>query len=194
MKNKTNKTKKIVKILCAILLVVLLQTMGYTYAKYATTVNGSGDAEIAKWSFNMTKSGTETQNVKLISTANKTSSGKIAPGTSGSFILKIDATGSEVGVNYSVKFANEENKPKNIKFICDGKEYASLSEIDSIKGKINYDAGKKTVLVTINWVWQYETGTTDGTIATNDELDTQDANSLSDYTFDIIATGTQSAD
>lgn len=190
-----NKTRKIIKVLCALLLVVLLQTMGYTYAKYVTTVKGSGEAEIANWSFKMTKAGEETQNVKLINTANQTTlvNGKIAPGTSGSFILKIDAMGSEVGVDYAINFTNEQNKPKNIIFTYDGTEYKSLSEIDTIKGNISYDAGVKTKLITIQWRWEYETGSTDVVIAANDKLDTQDANLLLDYTFDIVATGTQSA-
>ena len=146
-----NKSKKIIKIALALLLVVLVQTIGTTYAKYIAEERGVGEASVASWAFKMTKNETETKNVELVNTVNKSTlkNGKIAPGTSGAFDLKIDATGSEVGMDYAINFANEKNKPQNIVFIYNGNTYKSLSEIDSITGNIAYNAPQKYQIILI---------------------------------------------
>ena len=189
MKNKTIKT---IKILSAILLVVMLQAMGYTYAKYITSETGTGQAEIAKWGFQIVKNGSETKNVSLVNTVNNNTlvDGKIAPGTSGAILIAVDATPSEVDVDYTIQFANEKNKPNNIVFTHNGTEYSSLSEI-VVNGEFDYETVNKKREHAVLWRWAYETGTTNKEKTTNDELDTQDANTITQYTFDIIATGTQ---
>lgn len=187
-----NKTIKIIKILSAILLVVMLQAMGYTYAKYITSETGTGQAEIAKWGFQIVKNGSETKNVSLVNTVNNDTlvDGKIAPGTSGAILIAVDATPSEVDVDYTIQFANEKNKPNNIVFTHNGTEYSSLSEI-VVNGEFDYETVNKKREHAVLWRWAYETGTTNKEKTTNDELDTQDANTIAQYTFDIIATGTQ---
>ena len=189
-----NKSKKIIKIALALLLVVLVQTIGITYAKYISEERGTGEASVAGWAFKMTKNETETKNVELINTVNKSTlvNGKIAPGTSGLIELKIDATGAEVGMDYAINFANEKNKPQNIVFTYNDNTYKSLSEIDDITGNIPYYDAEKFEIVLIEWKWEYETGNTKDLISYNDEIDTQDGIALLNYTFDIIATGTQS--
>lgn len=189
-----NKTKKIIKLLIAILLIVAIQMMGYTYGKYLTKETGTGQAEIAKWGFEIVKDGEQTKTVKLTNTAslNKTASGKIAPGTKGTILISLDASAAEVDLDYSLKFSNERNKPNNIKFTYSGVTYKTLSEISTIKGTIKHDATEKVKDIQITWEWPYETGLTDTEISANDELDIQDANNITEYTFDITATGTQS--
>lgn len=188
-----NKTKKIIKLLSVLLLVVVLQTMGYTYAKYLTTENGTGQAEIAKWGFEIVKDGEQTKTVKLVNTINKDTlvKGKIAPGTSGTILISLDASKSEVDLDYDVKFANEKNKPNNITFTYSGVTYKSLSEITTINGKIKYYDPDRVKNIEINWEWPYETGLTEEEITRNDALDNQAANNITEYTFDIVATGTQ---
>lgn len=188
------KSKKIIMLLCALVLLLSIGTGGYTYAKYITSEKGNGQAEIAKWSFVV---GTDTEsikNVKLVNTVESSSlvNGKIAPGTSGAFYINIDGTDSDVGIDYEVKFANEKNKPTNIVFRYAGKDYKSLAEMgDEIKGNIPLDSNPKTRRIQIMWRWEYETGTGDE-ITTNDNIDTQEGISCLDYTFDIIVTGKQS--
>ena len=188
-----NKTKKIFKIISVVLLVILLQTMGYTYAKYVTQETGTGQADVAKWAFQIQKEGEQTKTVKLLDTTNKKTlvNGKIAPGTAGIINIVLDGTGSEVDLEYKLEFANEQNKPQNMLFSYDGKNYSSLSEIKTITGNIKQSETTKTAEIIIYWRWNYETGTTDSEISTNDQIDTQDAKVITEYTFDIIATGTQ---
>lgn len=43
----------------------------------------------------------------------------------------------------------------------------------------------------IEWKWEYETGSTDEEIASNDILDTKDAQTIQDYKFVINVSGEQ---
>ena len=190
---KKEKNKKIIKILCAVLLLMSLGMTGYTYAKYVTQEKGNGSADIATWSFRIEKDENEdVKTIRLADTSNKETllNGKIAPGTSGQFYLKINAVGSEVAVDYKVTFGNEKNKPDNIIFKYDGKTYSSLSEIDAIQGTMGL-TDYKSQLIKVEWEWPYETGNTPEEIAENDERDTIDAKNISDYRFDVVVTGTQ---
>jgi len=188
-----NKTRKIIRITCAILLIVLVQVIGITYAKYIASEKGSGQAEIAQWSFEISKDGEQIKNINLADTAQGDSAikGKLAPGSWGGIGIQLNATGSDVGVDYTLEFANEQNKPKNLEFVYNGVTYNSISEIVS-SGTISYDEPNKTRQISILWRWNYETGSNDEEKAANNKLDTEYANSKNEYTFDIIATGTQS--
>lgn len=188
-----NKTKKIIRITFAILLVVIVQTIGITYAKYIATEKGTGQAEIAQWAFEIVKDGEQTKTINLADTVADGSvpSGKLAPGSYGSILLELDATNSDVDVDYTLEFANEKNKPENLEFVSNGVTYDSITEIVS-SGTIKSDAQVKTKQISILWRWPYETGTTDEEKVTNNIVDTEYANTNTEYTFDIIATGTQS--
>ena len=188
-----NKTKKTIKILSALLLVVIVNSIGITYARYASAEKGSGQAEIAKWSFEIQKDGQQTKNIRLLNTLTESSikNGKIGPGSSGVIYLTLDGSKSDVDIEYLVDFTNEQNKPKNMTFTYEGNKYNSLSEIREIHGYILYDDSIKTRDIAIAWEWRYQTGNDKEEIATNDEIDTQDANSITEYTFDIIARGLQ---
>ena len=187
------KTKNIIKIAFAILLIVLIQAVGITYAKYMTSEKGSGRAEIANWSFEIVKDGQEIKNIQLINSVDKDTlvNGKIAPGTSGQFAIDIDGTGSEVDMDYVVEFMNEQNKPANITFSYGTIKTSSLSEIDIIEGHIAHDEPQSRRIL-IYWTWEYETGKLAEEIAANDILDTQDGSTLDEYTFDVVVTATQS--
>ena len=190
-----NKTKKKVGIACLILLLLLVvNTIVFTYAKYITTEKASGHAEIAKWSFEIVKEGEETKTINLIDTAYKHTlvDGKIAPGTSGKFEIWVDGTGSEVGIDYAIEFANEKNKPNNLYFTSQGIQYNSIEEVPAMTGKILCSEEDKKVGHVLFWTWPYETGENVSEIARNDIIDTQDANSISEFTFDVVVTATQS--
>ena len=96
-----------------------------------------------------------------------------------------------MAVDYKVTFGNEKNKPDNIIFKYDGKTYSSLSEIDAIQGTMGL-TDYKSQLIKVEWEWPYETGSAVNGIASGDKVDTQNGQDNLDYTFDVIATGTQS--
>lgn len=164
-----------------------------TFSKYTNKVVGDGETEIAKWSFKVNQQTEEFATIKLADTYDKTTllNGKIAPGTSGSFDLIIDATDSEVGVKYDVDFTDETNKPTNMIFKSGNKTVSTIEELESVlTDTINADDANKVRTLTINWEWPYETGTTN-TISSNDKIDTDEGLQALDYSFKVIVTGTQ---
>lgn len=188
-----NKTKKIIGVAWVILLIVLVQAIWITYAKYITSENAIGKAEVAKWDFEIVKNGEQIKTINLADTVNNKTlvNGKIAPGTSGVIVIGVDATGAEVNMEFTVEFVNEKNKPQNMTFIYMGQQYKSLSEI-TMKGTIAHTEKTRINEVAVVWNWEYETGTTEEEKLANNVKDTQDANTIEEYTFDIIVTATQS--
>ena len=189
-----SKRKKVI-IVSSILIIMLLAFIGgQAYAKYISQVRGNGIAEIATWSFKVNGQKEQVQEIKLVSTYNSETlvNNKIAPGTSGSFNIIVDATGSEVGIKYNIKFAEESNKPQNLKFIYGGKEYDSIKQLgDELSGTIAANEEDKTRTINVQWKWNYETGSSAEQINANDIIDTNDAISIANYTFQVIVTGTQ---
>ena len=189
-----SKKKKVI-IVSSILIIMLLAFIGgQSYAKYISQVRGNGIAEIATWSFKVNGQKEQVQEIKLVSTYNSETlvNNKIAPGTSGSFNIIVDATGSEVGIKYNIKFAEESNKPQNLKFVYGGKEYDSIKQLgDELSGTIAANEEDKTRTINVQWKWNYETGSSAEQINANDIIDTNDAISIANYTFQVIVTGTQ---
>ena len=187
------KSKKIILILTLLLVVLTLGIGGYTYAKYRTSIRGGGQVDVAKWSFKVNGDSEDLETIQLFETIDESKlvNGKIAPGTSGEFTINIDGTGTEVGIDYHIKFENEQNKPTNLVYYYENQKYNSLSEIGpAVNGTIFADDEDKIRDITIQWEWQYQTGDVDE-IDTNDAIDTQEGIANLDYTFDVIVTGTQ---
>ena len=134
------------------------------------------------------------QTIKLASTANNESliNHKIAPGTKGSFIIKIDGTGSDVGIQYDIRIENETRKPSNLVYTYNGKKYTDINEIaKDASGTIGANEENKIKDIQVQWEWKYETGNTEQEKSVNNQKDTQDGKTIKEYTFDIIVTGTQ---
>ena len=187
--------KKKALIIVAILAIILLAFIGgQAYAKYITEVKGQGMAEVATWSFKVNGGKEQIQQINLASTCDNNTlvDNKIAPGTSGSFNIIIDGTGSDVGIRYNINFEDNSTKPTNLKFKYENVEYNSLGEIqDSISGIIGAKDENKVITLPIEWIWEYETGSNSETINTNDTIDTEDAQNIQNYTFNVSVIGTQ---
>ena len=187
--------KKKALIVLAILAVILLAFLGgQAYAKYVSQVKGQGIAEVATWDFKVNGQSEQVEEIKLASTYDNQTlvDNKIAPGTSGSFNIIVDASGSEVGINYNIDFTEEENKPQNLKFIYEDREYNSIEDLENnLSGVINADDEEKTKTLNIQWKWDYETGKTEEEISQNDIVYTKDSQNVENYTFKVAVTGTQ---
>ena len=195
------KQKRALRICLVVALVLLIFLVGYTFAKYYSEIKGGGNGTIAKWSFVANNSKDTIQTISLVDTANNVSlvEGKIAPGTKGSFDIVIDATGSEVGVDYEVNVAEETNLPTNLlyKVTVDGKtsqSYSSLTELADaeLTGNLDTINGDFSKTITVDWEWPYETinenGVTEGDAA--DLIDGTKENLNYEFVLQII--GTQS--
>ena len=180
--------KKILIIALILVDITICFLGGQTYSKYKAEVKGENQngAEIAGWNFNVNGTSRELKSINLMQTCKQETltNGKIAPGTSGYFDIIIDATGTEVGIEYQVIFENEQSKPTNLTFTYENAKYNSLKELEKVlKGNINANDSEKTKVITVDWQWNYESG--------NSQIDTQEGLTLSNYTFDIIVTGIQ---
>lgn len=194
-----NKKKMLVTAII-IALVLLSFFSGTTFAKYLTGYNASASLDVAKWNvteeFLVNGKSSTSKNIKLATTYSPKTlvDGKIAPGTDGSFGVKIDATGTETGVNYEIKFDNiTGTKPENLVFIYNNQYYSNLSELSSAINRnavIPADATNKIFELQITWSWPYETLDSE-TSKPKDAQDTLDGQTLSDYSFDVTITCTQ---
>jgi len=212
-----SKRKKLLFVVVALMLTLLIaMALGYTYAKYINSRDVSSSASVAAWSFNGAISNTNSETTTTISLANPTNSGsnvngKLAPGTSGSFRIIVNAAGSEVDVDYDVLLkGTENNKPSNLYFTCsdlenavDGEgnliKYYSLADMlavdnttgrSNMSGTITASQNSTPRVITVNWEWPYES-TRDG--MTQTELDAQDTldSDINNYTFTLSIVGKQ---
>ena len=194
-KQTATKTRnKPIIILIALLLITAIAFSMYAYAKYKTTLKGNGTAQVAKWSFKVNGQTQTIPDIDLATTmkkVNNVAENKIAPGTEGSFDLNLDATGSEVAVDYNIKLAITE-KPTNLKFYLDNTYETEIAETEGtldVSGSIPLETINKPITKTIYWKWPYQTGTTENEVRENDKTDTID--SAKKVTMTITVTGTQ---
>lgn len=106
-KGETNKTIFIVGgILIAIVLVCVV---GYTYSRYTSQATGTATAKVANWAIQVNDTDI-VQNAEFTlddsyitwSDSEYVEDGYIAPGSTGTMRIRIDASGSQVAVKYTV--------------------------------------------------------------------------------------------
>lgn len=166
---------------------------GGALAKYITTITESdASLQVAKW--NITTSGDvlarNSYDEKTIAV------NRIAPGTEGTFSVKVNPNNTETGIDYVVSIEKLENKPGNLYFLVDGsstKIYTAEALGTALSGHL--DVGGGEVTHTIQWKWDYETTTSpDGTRTTkeaNNEQDTIDGKAAKTMTINYKITATQ---
>lgn len=181
------KKNKLMRLASALLVLTLLSTCAIsgTFAKYTSSANGTSTATVAKWSFKV--SGTEiavtgdakTVDFKLFDTINDTGNtadetdvvdNKIAPGTSGSFALKVQNT-SEVTAEYTIVLAetNESNIPLQYSLTGTDNWVDSIAALNTQLAGKNLTSGAAETSHTIYWRWAFE-----GTGAHAGQTDTTD--------------------
>lgn len=191
---KKNKKVKVLLILAIAILLLIIILSGSSLSKYITQVEGKGIIQVANWAFIVNGQTSSITNINLSNTFNKETliDNRIAPGTSGSFDIVIDASGSDVGIDYDVKFQNETGKPSNLVFIYENHIVQTIKDLEEyLTGRINANDEEKVRTLTINWEWNYETGTNEEQININDNKDTEDGINLKSLSFDVIITGIQ---
>ena len=99
---------------------------------------------------------------------------KIAPGSVGEFIIKID---KENNIKSRIIIKDVTKKPENLVFILNGEEFYSIKQLEE---KIN-EIIKETNRIIINWEWKYETN------KEQDMQDTKDGKNAQNYIFEVEA-------
>lgn len=191
------KVRKTISLVLLLLIIGITGDIFYTNSKYAASKTGELSAEVAKYVFDIsaTDSSNEShtiENLVLADTCDETTlaNGKIAPGTSGSFDIVVDAEGSEVAINYTVTFKNNSNNalPTNLKLKLDDKDWTFA---DGISNTIYVNSDSKSVTHHITWEWPYETKDENDNTLAGDLADTQDGINGFNYTFTVTAIGAQ---
>ena len=104
----------------------------------------------------------------------------IYPGTKGEFSIKL--YGQEK-LQYEVTFKSKNQKPRNLVFKQNGKEYETLEKLgENLKGNLQKGEIKNIV---IEWEWKYETN------EKQDFQDTKDGKEIREYNFEITAKGSE---
>lgn len=136
-----------------LLLVGLLMIFIGTYAYFQTTFTGQLSGNIAVWNFRANNANSSF-NITLVPTQTSTTANQtVAPGTSGSFSIVLNTTGSGLAADYTITFNNFVNKPTNLKFYSD---QAFTNEINitqanyQMTGTVNANT---TETKTIYWNW-----------------------------------------
>lgn len=183
------RKNRIMRLASAMLVFTIVTTCAIsgTFAKYTSTASGSDTATVAKWSFeaigeDIAVTGGKTDlKFKLFDTVKDTAgadesdvkAGKIAPGTSGSFAIKVKNT-SEVTAQYTIKLEETNGSDIPLQYSLDGQTWsdsiAELSTTDLTDKTLAMESGEATH--TVYWRWVYE-GTTSGAHASQtDATDT----------------------
>ena len=185
MEIKEEKKNSKVKIVIFLLIIVaLVAIVGFAYARYVTRLNGTTTADIAQWSFKVNGKTNENFVIDLATTRTgvtqeaEVQEGYIGPGTAGAFELVLDATGSDVSLEYdinlNVDYSNNEVFPKNLIFYTDSTMQNAIYHTDNninLNGFIGWNDGSKVHTKTIYWKWEYETGSTQAEKDNNDIAD-----------------------
>lgn len=184
--------------LALMLTVISTCLLGGTMARYVTDVTGSATATVAAWSFKANNSDSTFTPIDLGDTTNRTSydgttlkEDVIAPGTSGSFTIEIDGSGSDVGIQYdvAVKAASGTTLPDDLLFsteeITGSNLGSTLDKFNIPTGTIDYSSTSNDMKkdITVFWAWGFGD---DDTKSSND-------NAGKTWDLDITVTGKQIA-
>lgn len=190
-----------------------------TLAKYASKANVNGKLIVATWTPTaaitdtagdpLTQQASDVVNLRdtlksgTIVNDKALSNDVIAPGTIGSFKVKVDGNGSQVGIKYSIKMyrtdSNSNDMPVNLKFWkgqeADGSNSSAVVHLNDAKDAASavkigqdgtIDAGESGSSAqrteTIWWEWPYT--------AADDADDVQDSNAGT-FTFTVLVEMTQ---
>lgn len=173
-------------LLVLVLALVTTSLVSGTLAKYVTSVDGTGTVTVAKWAVKLGDqevNATEDFVFDLFKTswADPGVNGQlIAPGTSGSFDLTFDTSGTQVAHKVTIILSKAET----------GNDIGELDHFRFEGKPLGQEVYSKEFqtgtadAATINWVWPYET--TNG-----DTLDTADGIAGKSYTIKATFTVTQ---
>lgn len=168
-----------------------------TYAKYASEITGnSGTATVAKWAF-ATDNTAQSLTINLANNNINTStldSGKIAPGTSGSFDVQLVNTNTETAVDFTIKLNSITNLPTNLKFYKTYSNSTYSNELTPGTSTITGTLAAKSstpVTVTIYWVWEF--GSSDAVDNSANVADTTAGTAGNQLTIGVDIVGVQHA-
>lgn len=191
------KRRKIISVLIifSLIMAILISILFYTTSFKKNNIY-KGYASIARWSF---KSQNTEAKISL-------SENKIYPGSEGNFVIDVDATDSEVDVDYTISVTNEKNIPHNMFFyaeIFDEKggvikktnsynSFTTLANSEFTSNTIPAIKGNQKRKIVVYWKWKYDANDVSD-VDRNDAILSYDENGNSslDCGFDVEIIGKQ---
>ena len=182
MEKRITKREKLIYITFISLLaaIMLLATISDIYAKYASKISGSGNIELAKWSFRVNEVQEGETFTLDIKTTNESET-KISPESTGTFTLTIE-NASNVPAKYNIelaeKFMGTQIETDTIKIYTD-ESYETMIDLknNSLQGKLE---SSETKIITLYWKW-----------VANEEKDQLIAENYDGFTISATVTGEQ---
>lgn len=149
------KERKIILFVLFGLILSLIGVCGASYSLYMSSPRGKTTGAIANWSFRV-NGARDTFSIDLATNARNTLDGKLTPGSYGSFEINLDASSTDMDVNYKITFSNLKGKPANLNFYLDENYVTEIDLVNThIDGVIKY--GEKMLkTVTVYWKWNYD--------------------------------------
>ena len=143
----------------ALIIAIILLLLGVimiiygTYAYYQTAQSGTVTGSVAIWTFKANSSASSFNITLAPSQTNVTANSTMAPGTSGSFDIKLSTKANGISADYTITFSNFSNIPANLKFYSDS-NYSTETDITASGFKITGTlAANSEVTKTIYWKW-----------------------------------------
>lgn len=197
-----NNKAKILKLFIIVILVIivivvfnskinLFQSDDYIFLKiFQKTTNQPQDTYNTKkeenYVFKVGFKSIDIKQIDLIKTVNKNTyvNEKIAPGTSGSFNILLEANKNS---KYKINFISVNEKPQNLHFkaLKDEEKIVKADTLEKLSEKLEGNINKKeSIKIEIQWYWDFENNKTN-----SDIQDTEDSKKIKRYQFNLYALG-----
>lgn len=198
MKDKIKILKLFIIVILVIIVIVvfnskinLFQSDDYIFLKiFQKTTNQPKDTYNTKkeenYVFKVGFKSIDIKQIDLIKTVNKNTyvNEKIAPGTSGSFNILLEANKNS---KYKINFISVNEKPQNLHFkaLKDEEEIVKADTLEKLSEKLEGNINKKeSIKIEIQWYWDFENNKTN-----SDIQDTEDSKKIKRYQFNLYALG-----
>lgn len=198
MKDKIKILKLFIIVILVIIVIVvfnskinLFQSDDYIFLKiFQKTTNQPQDTYNTKkeenYVFKVSFKSIDIKQIDLIKTVNKNTyvNEKIAPGTSGSFNILLEANKNS---KYKINFISVNEKPQNLHFkaLKDEEEIVRADTLEKLSEKLEGNINKKeSIKIEIQWYWDFENNKTN-----SDIQDTEDSKKIKRYQFNLYALG-----
>lgn len=198
MKDKIKILKLFIIVILVIIVIVvfnskinLFQSDDYIFLKiFQKTTNQPQDTYNTKkeenYVFKVSFKSIDIKQIDLIKTVNKNTyvNEKIAPGTSGSFKILLEANKNS---KYKINFISVNEKPQNLHFkaLKDEEEIVKADTLEKLSEKLEGNINKKeSIKIEIQWYWDFENNKTN-----SDIQDTEDSKKIKRYQFNLYALG-----
>ena len=198
LKDKIKILKLFIIVILVIIVIVvfnskinLFQSDDYIFLKiFQKTTNQPQDTYNTKkeenYVFKVSFKSIDIKQIDLIKTVNKNTyvNEKIAPGTSGSFNILLEANKNS---KYKINFISVNEKPQNLHFkaLKDEEEIVRADTLEKLSEKLEGNINKKeSIKIEIQWYWDFENNKTN-----SDIQDTEDSKKIKRYQFNLYALG-----